>query len=153
MQMLSYAHAGSHSIVGTIADHRLGRVDGPSRGLMAHVNRALVRIYGWVQLLWLGIAAVVGTAIIWSSLRMLPDRTEGLLAWVAFVLLSMVRLRMQPMIAYLFAVGETAYARRLESFDWLGGAVVTGLSLLLWCNIVFVMLCLSEPVFVQSRIM
>src|SRR3546814_11744345 len=109
-------------------DHRLGRGDGPNRGLMAHINRALVRIYGWVQLLWLGIAAVVGTAIIWSSLRMLPDRTEGLLAWAAFVLLSMVRLRMQPMIAYLFAVGETAYARRLESFAWLGGAVVTGLS-------------------------
>src|SRR3546814_8864612 len=76
-------------------DHRLGRGDGPNRGLMAHINRALVRIYGWVQLLWLGIAAVVGTAIIWSSLRMLPDRTEGLLAWAAFVLLSMVRLRMR----------------------------------------------------------
>src|SRR3546814_7812294 len=137
MQMLSYAHAGSHSIFGTMDDPRRGRGVGPKRGLRAHINRALVRIYGWVQWLWLGIAAVLGTAIIWSSLRMLPDRTEGLLAWAAFVLLSMVRLRMQPMIAYLFAVGETAYARRLESFAWLGGAVVTGLSFLLWRNIAF----------------
>src|SRR3546814_19756289 len=76
---------------------------------------------------------------------------RSLLAWAAFVLLSMVRLRMQPMIAYLFAVGETAYARRLESFAWLGGAVVTGLSFLLWGNIAFAMLCLYAPVFVHYR--
>src|SRR3546814_4082975 len=41
MQMLSYAHAGSHSIFGTMDDHRLGRGDGPNHGLMAHINRAL----------------------------------------------------------------------------------------------------------------
>src|SRR3546814_1190904 len=76
----------------------------------------------------------------------------GSLPLSAFVLLLMGLLRMQPMFAYLFAVGETAYARRLESFAWLGGAVVTGLSFLLWGNIAFAMLCLYAPVFVQYRI-
>src|SRR3546814_988972 len=68
MQMLSYAHAGSHSIFGTMDDHRLGRGDGPNRGLMAPINRAMVRTNGWVQLLGVGIAPVVGPAIIWFSL-------------------------------------------------------------------------------------
>lgn len=152
MQMLSFAHAGSNKIFGTMDDHRNNRGGGPNRGLIAHINQALVRIYGWVQWLWLAIAAFAGTAIIWSSLAALPVRDEGALAWVAFVLLSAVRLRMQPYIAYLFAVGETAYARRIECFAWLIGAVVTGLSFLFWGNIALAMLCLYAPVFVQYLI-
>lgn len=149
MQMLSYAQAGSKSIFGTMDDHEANRGKGPNRGLTAHVNLALVRLYGWVQMLWLAIAAFAGTAIIWPSLSALQSRTAGLLAWAAFVLLSAVRLRMQPHVAYLFAVGQTAYARRLESFAWLGGSVMTSASFLLWGNIAFAMLCLYAPVFVQ----
>lgn len=149
MQMLSYAQAGSKSIFGSMEDHRSNSQIGPNLGLTAHINRALVGIYDVIQLIWIATATIIGTAIIWSSLLTMPSVTEASTMWAIFIVLSAIRLRSQPYISYLFAIGKTAYARRLEAFAWLGGAAITAISFVVWGNIAFAMFSLYMPVVVQ----
>lgn len=149
MQMLSYAEAGSKYLAGTMADHQNMREQGPNTDLKSFINDTLTKIFSGLAIAWLLLSATAGTAIIWSNLVKLPSFFEGAMIWIIFISMSAVRLRFQPFTAYLFAVGETALARRLESFAWLLGTTLTLLTMLIYPNVLLAMACLYAPVGLQ----
>ncbi|MEO9635229.1 MAG: hypothetical protein ABJF89_10005 [Parasphingorhabdus sp.] len=149
MQMLSYAFAGSDRLTGSTADHQATQTSGPNRRLMARVNGQLRIVFLALTVLWLLFATTGGTAIISRSLSALPDVEQGWMMWAAFIILSILRLLVQPLMAFLFAVGETASARRAEACTWLAGALLTPLLLWITHNPVIGLASLYAPFVVQ----
>ncbi|MEH6789263.1 hypothetical protein [Parasphingorhabdus sp.] len=149
MQMLSYAFAGSNRLTGSAAEHSMTNQNGPNQVLMARVNRQLRIVFLILSGMWLLMAITGGTAIVYGSLSILPNVDHGWIMWTTFIILSVLRLLVQPLMAFLFAVGETASARRAEAFTWLVGALLTPLVLWLTHNPVFGLLSLYSPFVVQ----
>ncbi|WP_430416772.1 hypothetical protein [Parasphingorhabdus sp.] len=149
MQMLSYAQAGSARLTGTMEQHQATQQTGPNDNLKAHINHALVKTYTVLTAVWLLLAITGGTAVLWVSLTKLPKMEDGLYMWAIFIVASAARFKLQPYAAFLFALGETALARRLESLAWLAGTVLSLIALLLSSNIVLIMACLYVPVLFQ----
>lgn len=150
MQMLSYAEAGSRRLTGSIEDHSIGRSDGPNRALKARVNHALAQVFTFVALLWIIAAGTIGTAVVWGNIQQLSSESDGIWMWVIFIALSAIRLKLQPLMAYLFAVGHTALARRTESWAWGLGAIITPLGLWLTHDPIIGLLCLYAPLLLQN---
>ncbi len=149
MQMLSYAQAGSKRLVGSSEQHQSDSLDSPNEAMKANLNFELRRVYNILTGLWFSGAVILGTLVIWRSLETLSDMTQGLLMWVAFLLLSAVRLKLQPMMAYLFAVGKTAKARRTEAIAWALSAILTPIGLWVTQNALIGIVLLYAPLVIQ----
>jgi hypothetical protein len=149
MQMLSYAFAGSNRLTGSTGEHAATKQSGPNRKLMARVNAQLQIVFLILSGLWLLFAITGGTSIIYRSLSALPNMEHGWMMWAVFIILSILRLLIQPMMAFLFAVGETSSARRAEAFTWLAGALLTPLLLWITHNPVIGLASLYAPFLVQ----
>ncbi len=148
MHMVSFANAGSDRL-GNHLTQDAGTASGdPNLLLLSKLARGLVVTFATCAVIWIVLAATLGTAVIWRPLQASGIVLDGSLAWAIFILASACRLYMQAYAAYLLGRGFVAQVRRLEAITWTIGGLVSAASLAVFPSFVLAMALLQLPMVV-----
>lgn len=123
MHMVSHAHAGK---------------DG-QRSRMADVVRGITRIFNTAVILYVALAILVFTPLLWRQIGLTGDPGSALVAWGLFILGTAFRIKTMVYSTYLLGLDRVADVRRAESISWLIGGFAGAAGLLIWPNLVFAM--------------
>lgn len=149
MHMVSYANAGS-SEVGNLKvgiDSTEGR--SPNNYLLRQLARFLKVTFVVCALVWIALAATLGTWVVLRPIQVSGLGVEGYQAWAVFVGAMAIRLSMQAYATYLLGRGFVAEVRRLEAITWTLSGLATIGSFIVLPNFLLAMTLLQLPLVIN----